>query len=178
MTSTQKQILSYAGHLASFANCEDQFAIEEFAAKNEGFFPPRFLEDNRPPIKSLIPTLKQETEWRPTWWGFQAGLLQAWKEHFPADWAVSLIALTQPKTRFESWPYQRALMFLAVEPWRARFCAICGRRFVAEKPATRFCSVKCAGGARKNSRDAWWHMHGERWRRRREKTRTPPRGRR
>jgi hypothetical protein len=176
MTLTQKEILSYAGHLALFANCEDQIAVEKFGAKNEGFFPPRFLEDNRPPRGSLKRGQAQEVEWMPTWWGFQAGLLQAWKERFPADWAVTLIALTHPKTRFEAWPYQRALMFMAVEPWRARFCAICGGRFVAEKPATRFCSAKCAGGARKNSRDAWWCRHGERWRRKRRKRRTPPRG--
>jgi hypothetical protein len=175
---TQKEILSYAERLALFANCEDQIAVDEFRAKNEGFFPPRFLEDNRPPIESPIPTLKQEAEWMPTWWGFQVGLLQAWKERFPADWAVTLIALTHPKTRFEAWPYQRALMLLAVEPWRAQFCPICGRQLVAEKPATRFCSAKCAGAARKNSRDAWWHKNGEGWRRKHQKRRTPPRGRR
>lgn len=178
MTPTQKEILSYAEHLALFANCENEIAVEEFGAKNERFFPPHFLEDNRPPIGSPARCEEPEAEWVPRWWGFQAGLLQAWKEGFPADWAVSLIALTHPKTTFEAWPYQRALMFLAVEPWRARFCGICGKRFVAGKPATRFCSAKCAGSARKNSRDAWWHKGGERWRRKREKRRTPPRGRR
>lgn len=145
--------------------------------RTRDFFP-HFLEDNRPPIGSPTPGEEQQAKWVPTWWIFQAGLLQAWKERFPADWAVSFIALTHPKATFEAWPYQRALMFLAVEPWRARFCAICGRRFVAEKPATRFCSVECAAGARKESRDAWWRKNGEHWRRKREKTRTPPRGRR
>jgi hypothetical protein len=178
MTPTRKEILSYAERLTLFANCEDQIAVEEFGAKNEGFFPPRFLEDNRPRTGSPTPGIEQEAEWEPTWRGFQVGLLQAWQEGFPADWAVSLIALTHPKASFEAWPYQRALMFLAVEPWRARFCGICGKRFVADKPATRFCSAKCAGGARKNSRNAWWHRDGERWRRKREKRRTPKGGKR
>jgi hypothetical protein len=179
MTYTQKEILSYAERLASFVNCRGRIAVDEFDAKNEGFFPPHFLDDNRPPRVSRPPGVlprpgeETEAEWVPTWFGFQIGLFKAWQDGFPADWAVTLIALTHSKTRFEAWPYQRALMFLAIEPWRARFCAICSRGFVAEKPATRFCSVKCAAGARKASRTSWWRKNGESWRRQREKKRSP-----
>jgi hypothetical protein len=36
------------------------------------------------------------------------------------------------------WPAQFAIMFLAIHPWRARFCSSCGKRFVADKPSRRY----------------------------------------
>jgi hypothetical protein len=41
------------------------------------------------------------------------------------------------------WPYQQAVMFLGTNPWRALFCGLCGKRFVADKPGRRFCSGDC-----------------------------------
>lgn len=174
--------IRYAGELAAFTNCVDSVAVKKFSAKNPDFFPTHFLDGNADQQAIAIPTLREEEPvWKPMWWGFQQGLLRAWEEGFPADWAVILIALTHPKrskVSVQAWPYQRALMFLAIEPWRARFCGACGRPFVADRPATRFCSTKCAGNARQESRNAWWHKEGERWRRKRGKGRTPTRGKR
>jgi hypothetical protein len=62
------------------------------------------------------------------------------------------------------WPYQQAVMFLGTNPWRALFCGLCGRRFVADKPGRRFCSETCTKEARKRGQLAWWNQHGENWR--------------
>lgn len=48
-----------------------------------------------------------------------------------------------------AYPYQRAVMFLAMEPWRASFCENCGKRFVKDIPARRFCSDACSHESRK-----------------------------
>jgi hypothetical protein len=62
------------------------------------------------------------------------------------------------------WPYQQAVMFLGTNPWRALFCGLCSKRFVADKPGRRFCSEDCAKEARKRGQLAWWNQHGENWR--------------
>ena len=62
------------------------------------------------------------------------------------------------------WPYQRAVMFLATEPWRARFCESCGKRYVAFKPGRRYCSDRCTQAARRGSKRASWHKHSRKWR--------------
>src|ERR1700674_1527217 len=55
-------------------------------------------------------------------------------------------ALPQPRI----YPYQRAVMFLAVNPWRAKFCAVCRGRFVAAEPKQRLCSESCRQMAQAN----------------------------
>lgn len=67
------------------------------------------------------------------------------------------------------WPYQQAVMFLGTNPWRALFCGLCLKRFVADKPGRRFCSETCAKEARKRGQLAWWNANGEEWRSGREK---------
>jgi hypothetical protein len=62
------------------------------------------------------------------------------------------------------WPYQQAVMFLGTNPWRALFCGLCSKRFVADKPGRRFCSEACTKEARKRGQLAWWNQHGENWR--------------
>jgi len=37
-------------------------------------------------------------------------------------------------------PYQRAVLFLHVNAWRAKICEWCGRRFVGEHSQARFCT--------------------------------------
>jgi hypothetical protein len=58
------------------------------------------------------------------------------------------------------WPYQEAVMFLSTNPWRALFCGLCGKRFVADKPGRRFCSEGCTREARNRGKLAWWNEHG------------------
>jgi hypothetical protein len=182
----KKELLWAAERLALFANA-DESGVAKFQLTNADFFPTGFwaaLDPQRPRTLTLgsarntIPTMRDadDSVVMPHWWGIQQGLRRAWEEGFPPDWSAILIALTQSKTSAQAWPYQRALMFMAIESWRARFCGICGERFVAEKPARRFCSNQCASDARRMSRTAWWHEHGEKWRRKRAMRRTSKRG--
>jgi hypothetical protein len=86
------------------------------------------------------------------WQEWQSVLRSAWDSGFPTDYVVALLAtyyqLEPLHEEFaelkipDALPYQKALMILAVESWRARKCR-CGARFIAEKPNSLFCSHKC-----------------------------------
>jgi hypothetical protein len=86
------------------------------------------------------------------WQEWQSVLRTAWNSGFPTNYVVALLAtyyqIEPEDTSFEAVsipvirPYQKAVMILAVESWRARTCR-CGVRFVAEKPNSQFCSRKC-----------------------------------
>ena len=65
--------------------------------------------------------------------------------------------------RVETWPYQLAIMFLAIEPWRAKFCVNCGNRFVASVNARKNCSVDCGKTAHKQSKRNSYHLHKNEW---------------
>jgi hypothetical protein len=72
--------------------------------------------------------------------------------------------------KLESWPFQKAVMLLAVEPWRAGFCSQCGMRLVADKPGRKFCGDKCSQSSRKGTKRAWWAKHGGNWRAKQKKS--------
>jgi hypothetical protein len=120
------------------------------------------------------------------WMLHQRVLRIAWEKKFPLDNCVSLIAAienisqysravqevveqtirsnTIPKyslPKHEVWPFQRAVMFMAVNSWRARFCIKCGKRFVAAKPKNTYCSDDCFKESRKGAKRAWWSEHGQ-----------------
>src|ERR1700735_1633672 len=59
--------------------------------------------------------------------------------------------------------YQHAVMFLAMEGWRAKFCEKCGKRFVKDIPARRFCSDACSNESRKADKRELWKEHGPDW---------------
>ena len=162
-TLNKKEMMAYSESLVRFVNVCNQTELAHFRLTDREFFPPRFLDGN---VEATIPTVRNTSKSMvmPMWWGFQQGVRRAWEEGFPPDWSVILITLTTSKTSSQTWPYQSALMFLAIEPWRARFCGKCGKQFVAEKPATKFCSNRCAKDARRVTRNAWWRDHGRQWR--------------
>lgn len=58
------------------------------------------------------------------------------------------------------WPFQRAVMFLHVQPWRAEVCGICGKCFVKEKQGSRFCSPECSAESHRRSKRGWWAESG------------------
>jgi hypothetical protein len=62
------------------------------------------------------------------------------------------------------WPYQHAVMLLALQPWRARICGKCGEYFVKEKPRDRYCSKACSKQAVLDSKNKSWGLHGRNWR--------------
>jgi len=189
-----KELLWDAERLVLFANAADRRAVEEFRSNHEHFFPPSFWAMSDLPVpgellfevdssklfSSLGADPSGESEpaesvpyWKkvPYWWMLQQALRRSWELSFPLNWCVMLISAAhdQNPTPFRVWPFQRAVMFLGVEPWRARFCGVCGNRFVADKPARRFCSSACATRARQGTRAASWKRHGEEWRTRYQK---------
>jgi hypothetical protein len=182
-----KDILWDAERLGQFSNVVGPKRAHQFRAKCPDFFPPNFwrkevraLPSDPIPesdsVRGLYGTdtsgmlgamgLESMPERVPLWWSFKQRLRTAWQHGFPLEVCVRLISspISPLLNAFRVWPYQRALMFLTSEPWRARFCPRCGERFVADKPARRFCSGACSSKARQNSRAASWKKHGEKWR--------------
>ena len=73
---------------------------------------------------------------------------------------VSKLSLPRPKI----YPYQHAVMLLALQPWRARICGKCGKYFMKEKPRDRYCSRACSKQAVLDSKNKSWGLHGRNWR--------------
>jgi hypothetical protein len=175
-----KNILWDAERLALFSNASTAGEIQQFRENREDFFPRNFW--NWPlrvggPGEFAVSSVPIPQEVIPFWQAFQRALRDAWQVGFPLEECVRLISSAAVPDRlfgktdvepdllsYPVWPYQRAVMFLGVEPWRARFCGQCGKRFVADKPARRFCSNTCSAKARKASRMDWWNRKGEEWR--------------
>lgn len=59
------------------------------------------------------------------------------------------------------WPYQRAVLFLHTNSWRASFCENCGQRYIKEKPPQRFCGDACFKESRKAYKRKLWAKHPE-----------------
>jgi hypothetical protein len=184
MTET-KQILWDAERLALFSNANAAKEVKRFHAAHDDYFPRSFWNYKirvGGPGEFTVSSGPIPQEEVPMWRAFQRALQEAWQVGFPREECVRLISCgvvperISGKSEFEpdllsypAWPYQMAVMFLGVESWRARFCGQCGKRFVADKPARRFCSNPCAGKARQASRSLSWSKHGEKWRDRYER---------
>jgi hypothetical protein len=130
-----------------------------------------------------------------TWRRMQQSVQDMWAKRFPLEGSIQLItraghdseqakilARSERKSNEEIaateqpqvWPFQRAVMYLAVNSWRARFCPACGSRFVALTPKSTYCTevrigpegkkTTCFAESRKGKKKAWWSEHGEHWR--------------
>jgi hypothetical protein len=60
--------------------------------------------------------------------------------------------------------YHKAIAFLFAQPWRARFCAECKKRFVAAEPKNKFCSESCSHENRIRQKLESWHKNKAKWR--------------
>jgi len=171
-------ILIDAQMLGTFSNLTPA-QIEEF--RNSicpGFLPAEFWD-----IQTIKVGQSAEFEWQ----SIQRSLQEAWTKRFPLDMSIQLIIEVDKYSKLEQalrkvpemsneeianmkppaaevWPFQRAVMYLAVNSWRARFCTRCGKRFVAAKPKSTYCSDACFKESRKGAKQAWWGAHGETWR--------------
>jgi len=67
------------------------------------------------------------------------------------------------------WPYQRAVMLLAIDSWRARTCLHCSKRFFADMPKRLYCSPRCSGDSHTAAKRRWFRAHGSEWRATRKK---------
>jgi hypothetical protein len=191
--SKQPEVLRDAQTLAKFSNLDTAESVDYFRNNFEGFVPEDWWDieitiEPREITKSpdgIIFGPPGAEEGLKVWLKNQRELRETWQTRFPLENCVRLISegaipyyllaatQTQPSPLFRRatvWPYQRAIMFLATESWRVRFCENCGNRYVAEKSSRHYCSVKCTSEARKQSRRTWWGQHGENWRAGRSKS--------
>jgi len=175
-----KEVLWDAERLAVFSNANAAVDAEYFRRNYGDFFPRNFWNWKvrvGGPGEFTVSAGPIPSEVILFWQAFQRALRDAWQIDFPLEECVRLISCAAVPDRLSGatdveadllsypvWPYQRAVMLLGVEPWRARFCAQCGKRFVADKPARRFCSNGCAAKTRKHSKRDWWAAKGKEWR--------------
>jgi hypothetical protein len=69
------------------------------------------------------------------------------------------------------WPFQRAVMLLTVDPWRARFCPTCGDRVAAATArSTRCDNPGCFDESRRATKREAWRRKGKQWRTKAKKT--------
>jgi hypothetical protein len=161
--------------LEQFARVSKADGLAQFKVKHSTFFPEKFWEDKVrqvPPGVSM--TAQPQLPSIDLWKGWQTVLLDAWRRGFPLSEVTRL--LVAPVIRevdvlssLSEHPYQRALLVVAGEPWRARFCAKCGAPFAALKANSKFCSAECFAGSRLNTKRKWWAEQGSERRRKRSK---------
>ena len=73
-----------------------------------------------------------------------------------------------PPTRV--YPFQKVVMLLHLQPWRAQICAVCGRYWIKETQRDRYCSAKCSKEAIRRRHNQWFREVGSKQRERRGKS--------
>jgi hypothetical protein len=135
----------------------------EFRVKYPNFAPDGWW-DYRSDIDVVINRFNADITREPTenlqWRNTQAVLRGAWDGGFPLDPRTLMILLAMvidPQELNEGdnpllgntlqinpeSTYYKSLVWLNSQPWRARVCKPCGRRFIASWPRNRFCSQHC-----------------------------------
>jgi hypothetical protein len=161
--------------LAEFANLEPD-GVERFRRDHPDFVPP---------VWWIGPALSTSMGTYTPWVLERDRLRTAWATEFPPDKTLELVttslfiaahALASDSTEeMEStlqkvWPYQRAVLFLHVDAWRAKTCDWCKNRFVGEHPKARFCTygvvvegneTTCFWAHRKKYKNEKWIMNSE-----------------
>jgi hypothetical protein len=163
-----------AEFLAGFANLNPD-GVEDFRKDYPDFFPDTFWPEGRKGYSALA--LKEGLAGR-DWLTYQTHLRQAWSktETFPLPLTIELVRPTGTGQFIqlgmdEAYPYQRAVMYLYAQSWRAKICEECGNRFVADHAKRRYCSVerilpdgrrmKCSQIKINQAKSAWWNRKGK-----------------
>jgi len=171
------EILRDAQALALFSNLEPQ-DVETFR-KNYPAFVPQDWWDYQPTDSKGVPLSAKQ--WRTN----QRFLREAWKNRFTGAldwyWVIQLtMSVFDPKelgnvafpfseerptfaTPTEipfSYPHQKAVLYLYQQPWRARFCQECNKRFVAAESKNKYCSEACFHENRNRQKRKWFAEHG------------------
>ena len=176
-----KQILSDALALAEFSNLE-RGDLGRFRQKHPEFVPLRWW--------TCHPVGQDLEQWRFN----QDVLRQAWKKNgFSQDLNfVMMIVMSvfdpqemtdvfasvdgQLHSRYANldatspgqYPHQRAVLFLFEHPWRARFCPMCNKRFVAAEPKNKFCGEACSHESSRRRHNEWARKNLKAWRKKRK----------
>jgi hypothetical protein len=94
------------------------------------------------------------------WQAFHSLLREAWHSGFHSEYVAQLVnipTLPPGNTHFEIAPVcdaQRAVLAMALETWRARFCPRCGRPFVARRAADKYWPRACFAEQRREKQRA------------------------
>jgi len=172
LSRSLKSLLIDARALAQFADLDSDQKAEEFRhSVYPDFVPIAFWE-----MEEFLDEGK-----RKLWKSRQEILREAWAAGFPIELSVQLIADAAENAKFNEaiqqylvyqqlewqglpkdfpkarvYPYQIAVMFLAMQPWRAQICGICRNHFVKSAPRDRYCSNACSRQAiLKTKRKSW-----------------------
>jgi hypothetical protein len=73
--------------------------------------------------------------------------------------------------------FQKALYLLFRQSWRARVCEQCEAKFIALRPAQKYCSTDCSEKMQRQLKRSWWAEHGEMWRGKRKRSKSKRKGR-
>ena len=178
------QDLKDAQALAMFSNLEPA-EVDYFRNNYPDFVPQKWWDYTPDTIRSEKRVPMDPKQWQLS----QSRIQKAWKESFGGG-VVALIDLLslffnptslflfgqeeddEPKPMFAntsqmgygSLPVQRGVIFLFENPWRARFCAECNKRFVAAQPKNKFCSPECSQKTRNRQKLASWNKTGSKQR--------------
>jgi hypothetical protein len=105
-------------------------------------------------------------------------LRQCWAKGFPADKTLELVSsnlfLIARTLTFDSaeeinnapqkiWPYQRAVLFLHINTWRAKVCHVCKRRFIAGSKIGKYCGNHCSASVVRESHRKSFHKNKDKW---------------
>jgi predicted nucleic acid-binding Zn ribbon protein len=171
MNREAKRLLKALEQFARLADSED--AKDGFKAQWPDFFPATFWIRRFKQVPPGVSMSGPAPEFPdiPMWRAWQDMLIQAWRMRFPLSDLVRLIVAPVVQeagdalSSMSEWSYQRAVLLMTREPWRARHCLLCGRPFAADKGASKFCSNQCFAESRLDSKRRWWAQQGSERRR-------------
>jgi hypothetical protein len=149
--------------LQQFVQLSDTANVGDFAARYPGFLPSSIYHAERHPETGLAA------------WKIWCNLLrEAWRSGFHPTYVAQLVTLATPASNsfFEPQPVcdaQRAVLWMMLESWRARFCPRCGTPFVARKPRDTYWPNQCFDDKRREGQRA---SRRKRYRRRLKNSRT------
>lgn len=161
-----KKILADADALAEFSNLEPD-GVPRFQQKHPDFVPQAWW--------NYQAKNSEEKQWQMT----QLFLRESWQKGFtggmfsvmrlvlsvfsPDDLLDSMFGFKLDRPAFANisevpdshTPFQRAALFLFENSWRARFCPVCKKRFVAAEAKTKFCSQQCSDESTRRRHYEW-----------------------
>ena len=169
----QDKAMTASRVLAEYANLEPE-GVEGFSAAHPDFVPAWWFMAIGGRGKG--PWMRERDLIREAWGKFQADLiLRLVTSHW---FTFGTFNRREVSSQEKEWPYQQAVMFLHINPWRAKTCLFCGRRFIAEHPKAKFCGFdvtvdenfniaprgiqkSCFWAYRRRSKHLWWMKHSE-----------------
>jgi hypothetical protein len=178
--------------LADFSNINTQAQADQFKMNYPDFVPPIWWRMWNVSVSVSNPDSQRRLY---LWNQVRDELQTAWVDGFSSQRCLRLIVEGVDSSRLEEtftdaqsklmqeleinpksvlpepkiYPYQQAIMFLAAHGWRAKFCNVCGKRFVAGEPKQGACSDTCRQQAERNRKNAWWSRSGRKQRRTKQK---------